>query len=310
VAAVFCSRCGRSNAAGSSFCQGCGAPLAAASGPTTGSPAFPAPGTAPGAWPAPTGPPPGSGLVEPTPQPQSRAADLRALQEAKTGALLGIIGVLLSVVGTAVGTFFGGLGFGISCNSTTGTCSYPSQGIGVLGGLFALDVVGFIIGILFILRFRSAFQTLVPYDYRFRSPASLSILAIVGLLLLLIGLGLTIAAAGAVISPCSSGNFTSCQNAVSNAFGLLIGGLGLIVLGVILLLIGGILLLIGIWRLGTRYNESLVKVGAILMIIPFLDIVGVFLVYFGVSQAERNLSAGAGVLGAVPGSPPLPPGAQ
>jgi hypothetical protein len=270
------------------------------------------PGALPGAWPPAQGLPTGSGLVEPTPQAQSRTADVRALGDAKTGALYGIIGLILSVIGTLVSFTYGGLGLGsgITCNSVTDTCTTSSNGIGLLGGLFAVEVIGYIIAILFIWKFRAAFQTLVPYDYRFRSPASLSILAIVGIAILIIGFGLLVGAAASILGSCgSTASYTSCDNAITSAAGLLFGGLGLIVLGGILLLIGGIMILIGIWRLGTRYNESLLKVGAILLIIPVLNIVAPFLIYFGASQAERRLGAGAAMAGVGPTAFP-PPGVR
>ncbi len=244
------------------------------------------------------------------PTAQSSAADAHALEHARTGAIFGIVGILLSVVGTYLSFAYGGLSLGISCNSVTETCSIPSAAVALLGGLFALEVVGTIIGILFVLKFRSAFQTLVPVDYRFRSPASLSILLVIGFILIVLGEGVLFATVANIIGQCSNLNTTNCYNAATGAAGALLASLGVLVLGAILALIGGILLLVGIWRLGTRYDDSLLKVGAVLLIIPFLDIAGIFLIYFGVTQAQGRLASAGGL--SMPGaSPPFapPPGA-
>jgi len=307
VATVFCSRCGRNNPAGSSFCQGCGAPLAApapAGGPIPSGVA-PTPGAAPAGWAMPAGLPVGSGLVNPTPGPGTQAADVRALTDTKAGAVFAILGFLLSVVGSVLFSTVGGLGLGVSCTGTT--CSTTSVDTGVLAGLFALIAIGLVFGILSVLKFRSAFQTLVPVDYRFRSPASLSILVVIGSVLLLIGFGLLLAGAAGIINSCSgSYNFTNCNNAVGSSVGALLGGFAALGLGGLLAFIGEILVLIGIWRLGTRYNEGLLKVGAIFVIIPFLDIIAPFLIYFGANSALKQRTGGGGMVGAgmSPFSPP------
>jgi Protein of unknown function (DUF973) len=54
-------------------------------------------------------------------------------------------------------------------------------------------------------------------------------------------------------------------------------------------LIGGLML--GLWRVGGRYDNSLIKISAILIIIPILDIVVPFLMIFGVWQARKKISA-------------------
>jgi len=53
-------------------------------------------------------------------------------------------------------------------------------------------------------------------------------------------------------------------------------------------LIGGQIL--GLWRVGTRYNETTIKVGAIFTIIPLLNIVGPILVLIGALEAKGRLA--------------------
>lgn len=266
---------------------------------------------APAAWPVQSGPIPGSGFVQPMPSAQTRSIDQSALQEAKMGAMIGIIGLLLAVIGDVLAFSYGALGLGVSCNSLTDTCSFPSAGVAVTGTLLAITVIGYVIAILFILRFRSAFQKLVPVDFRFRSPANLAILAVVGIAIVVLAEILLGVAAIDAINACKGGVYTTCYNAVTGEVGLLLGGLALIVLGAILLLIGGILVLIGIWRMGTRYNSSMLHIGAILLIIPVLNIIGVILVYVGASQALTTLNASmGGTMGSGPMAFSPPPGAH
>jgi Protein of unknown function (DUF973) len=52
-------------------------------------------------------------------------------------------------------------------------------------------------------------------------------------------------------------------------------------------LIGGQIL--GLWRVGSRYNETLLKLGAIFVIFPFLDFVAPVLVIMGANRADKSL---------------------
>lgn len=252
----------------------------------------------------PAGLPQGSGLVTPTPGPGTQAADVRALTDTKAAAIYSMVGFLLSVVGGFLFSTYGGLGLGVSCSGTT--CSTTSVAAGLLAGLFVLVLIGIVFGILSVLKFRSAFKALVPVDYRFRSPASLAILVIIGSILILVGFGLFLGSAANIIGSCTSSyNYTTCNNAVTNSLGLLLGGLAALAIGGILAFIGEILILIGIWRLGTRYNEGLLKIGAIFVIIPFLDIIAPFLIYFGANSAlQARAGAGAMAGGGMSAFPP------
>ncbi len=54
--------------------------------------------------------------------------------------------------------------------------------------------------------------------------------------------------------------------------------------------LGGVLL--GVWRLGSRYNEALFKVGAIFVIIPALNVLAPILILIAASQAKGRLGRG------------------
>jgi hypothetical protein len=80
----------------------------------------------------------------------------------------------------------------------------------------------------------------------------------------------------------------------SSAFFSAIGSL---VLAGLVAAIGGILALIGLiggqilglWRVGSRYNETIIKLGAIFVIIPLLNIVAPFLILIGAYQVKGRL---------------------
>ncbi len=92
-------------------------------------------------------------------------------------------------------------------------------------------------------------------------------------------------------APYSSGSTPSAAfvSAIGSiiVYGLVAGVGGLMALiGVI----GGVLL--GVWRLGSRYNETLFKVGAILVIIPLLNILAPVLILLAASQVRGRLGRG------------------
>ena len=80
------------------------------------------------------------------------------------------------------------------------------------------------------------------------------------------------------------------------AFAALLGSLfvdfALLAVGVVVLLVGVIGgQILGLWRVGSRYNETVIKVGAIFTIIPLLNIVAPILVLIGAYQVKGRLPA-------------------
>ncbi len=53
----------------------------------------------------------------------------------------------------------------------------------------------------------------------------------------------------------------------------------------IVLFAGYIGLLVGIWRLGSRYSEWMFKVGAIFLLIPFLNVAGAVFVLIAARES-------------------------
>lgn len=83
----------------------------------------------------------------------------------------------------------------------------------------------------------------------------------------------------------SSAFFSSIANLLLYALLALVGGI-LALIG----LIGGVIL--GLWRVGSRYNDTVIKVGAIFVIIPLLNIVAPILILVGAYQARGRLGTG------------------
>jgi uncharacterized protein DUF973 len=256
--------------------SGYGAPAAS---PTSGEFAWPAVSrdSATGAYPAGSGP----GI----------SADVRAMEYVATAAVLAIVGYLLSTIGGfvwGVNAVTGPPSY--TCNQATNTCSLTGLALTEVAGLFGLVVVGVILGILSLLKYRAGFRALAPADRRFRSPGRGATLALFGITLVLIGYVFLFAFVANVYGSCASGSYASCSGTLNASAGLLGAALGFLVIGAILGLIGLILVLMGIWRLGQRYNESMFKIGAVLTIIPWVNIVGAFLIYLGTRHARERLS--------------------
>lgn len=119
-------------------------------------------------------------------------------------------------------------------------------------------------------------------------------------LMLLMIVGVVIAAAGAIPllynlptmiaqAPYTPG--TTPSGAFASAIGTvilfaLVSGLGglLALIGII----GGQIL--GLWRVGTRYNETIFKIGAIFVVIPLLNVVAPVLIIVAAHQVKGRLS--------------------
>jgi hypothetical protein len=72
------------------------------------------------------------------------------------------------------------------------------------------------------------------------------------------------------------------------------GGVALLGLGGLLAFVGYIGVLLGIWRLGTRYADAMFKVGAILLIIPYINLIGAILILIGARTARRKVEGAGG----------------
>jgi len=214
----------------------------------------------------------------------------------KWGALLGILGLALAIGGVMIVLLDVGIGITDTTNS-----GYVSLLNTILLAVI-LIVIGVFIALLSFVLYTAGFAALRRADGRFRTPMILCVIGLVGLLL--IG-GFVIAYAAGVNSAigCPSSD-TTCQN---NATTLAHGVVALGYVGGLLGFIGLIGLILGLYRFGSRYSNSLSKVGAILYIIPFLSIVAPILTFIGAAQVQKKLRQSTIGAAVVPPTVPPPP---
>lgn len=134
-----------------------------------------------------------------------------------------------------------------------------------------------------------AFRQLRTVDDRFSLPSILAVLIPIGVVLasaaaypLFNELPTIVALAPTTPGGTPTAAFTSAI--VSFFFVFVLLGVGGIV--VLVGLIGGQIL--GVWRLGSKYDETLLKLGAIFVIIPFLNIVAPILMIVGANHAKNR----------------------
>ncbi|PSO05716.1 hypothetical protein B9Q04_18740 [Candidatus Marsarchaeota G2 archaeon BE_D] len=272
-----CPSCGYDNPDTANFCTRCGASL----------------GNAGVQWPTnytlnqpvqayPTVPPPAT--QPPQPSQKYTQADVEGLRKIRSYALLGLVGIVLSLVSL----FFSALrSFVVINTARPQNHPIPFSGTTVAVGAvvegFIVGVLGVVIAILAFVFLYQGFMLIAQVDLSLRTPARLLLLMPIGLLILIFAAGLIVASLATTPT-----QFANPQNT-----GLVIGGALLGLLSLILVLVGivggGIL---GLWRVGARYAEPLIQIGGILSIIPVLNILTPILVYLGASAALAKVRNG------------------
>lgn len=133
-------------------------------------------------------------------------------------------------------------------------------------------------------------------DPEFRTPGTLAIIGVIGILLLaLVDLGLleSLNQLGSCLGgTAASTNSTAALNCVE-AGPFVVEALGLFAFA-ILVLIGLIGTAIGIYRLGRRHDDTVLKVAAVLLCLPLLNFVGAILLIAG-SHGARARLGGPGI---------------
>jgi hypothetical protein len=222
-----------------------------------------------------------------------RAVDGFALDRVTLAALVALVGGILYVGELVVGNI-GSLAAASTSPSGGVTLTLPPVWVWVvlLGG-------GSILTLVEIVLFRSGFRRIAGIDLRFSTPSTLTLIAVIGFLLLYLGLILLIGALYSAVSCAGSGNPVTTVCLLGGEFW---GGLALAAIGGIVALVGYIGMLIGIWRLGTRYGDGLFKAGAVLLIFPVLNLIGAILLLVAARGAQRKVRRNLGST-----APPVPP---
>jgi Protein of unknown function (DUF973)/zinc-ribbon domain len=278
MSARFCSFCGKLIPSEAAFCPYCGTAAAGAVRP-------PPPGFAPGPLPGSppfgyaTRPGPPTWLVPPS---ESRAVDLSALSTVTLAAVLALAGVLLSLLITSLINVSGFVS--VSTGSSGTTISLPPAWV---WAVLLVVTAGFDLAEL--LLYRSAFRSLSRGDPRFSTPASLAIVAFIGLVLALLGVAAFLSALYSAVACAGSGMPIPSSCLLTSTFW---AGVALLGVGGLIAVIGYIGVLIGIWRLGTRYEAPAFKVGAVLTIIPYLSVIGAILILVAARSSRGKIQRG------------------
>lgn len=201
--------------------------------------------------------------------------DGEAISKIRVFGLVGIVSLVIGFVSV----------FGLSgmdyLTALTLRGPRPAFSLGIIG-IFALTAVLLLsvaLEVLSIIYGRSAFRSLSAVDSNFRTPLSLSYSLYVGFAMLIVGFTLTVV----TLLERSSGSMSGVESE-----SMLVAG-GLLVIGAaIALIIGEVGLLLGVWRFGTRYDEGLFKIAAVLYIIPFAAVLAPLLVYLGAGSVEKK----------------------
>ena len=260
-----------------------GSPPGAPSAYPTPAPAYPAPGPWTGG-PGYSGFPPGYPMAAPPLSPQ---VDGAAMGDILIAAIILFIGAIVGFIAPeALGT-----GYGAALGATpTGLAA------STLDALLGVAAVAIVVSLIAYYLFRRAFVRLRTVDSRFESTPTFALLVMIGLVLLLPGLVAIISLEISILN-CAAGARPIPTTCVTD-LGALLGGVVLLLIAGILALVGYIGVLVGIWRLGTRYDESMFKVAAVLIIFPYLNIVGVILLLLGTRRVQARVGS------APPGMPP------
>lgn len=139
------------------------------------------------------------------------------------------------------------------------------------------------------------FWELKKVDRRFSVPSIMVIVAIIGGALAVVGLIPFFGSIANIIAQGPTASAPGPSAALASALASLIVSFILLAVGCLLTLIGFLGgQLLGLWRAGNRYNETLLKVGAIFAIFPFLNLIAPVLVIVGANQSKNRLRAASG----------------
>jgi hypothetical protein len=216
---------------------------------------------------------------------------------------------LVGIVGVWVGVYFVFINFfNASLFTSLPTNPTPSQVANALGPIFqdityiipiavGIELVGLVV-------LTMGFRGLAKVDKaRFHISTPFMLVLIFGVLIVaggavsLLGNIPNVIANAINSSSCTGGGYygysITCTPSAAffNQFSSLFAYVGVILLGGILSLIGYIGgLILGLWRVGSRYNQTTLKLGAIFQIIPLLQIVAPILIILGANEAKNTVS--------------------
>lgn len=222
------------------------------------------------------------------------ALEIDGIKNVRKGAIWLLIAPIVLIISEFVMTIIAVLLIGpfisstpLSITSFSGVASIASAS-GAL--FFALIFIAFIIAdFLFLLSFgsfRTGFKELPNMTLGSigglvgKIGALIQIVAFVTATALLVIVYLTLSSGGTLSSVTGMINFASISIIIGEAIGGLLTAIALILVG------------IGIYSLGSRYNEGLLKVGGILIATLVISLIGVILSIIGAGSVKNKLQSG------------------
>jgi hypothetical protein len=283
MASSSCSACGRSLAPQGTFCPWCGAKA----GGSAGRVVAPAPEPT-GAW---------RGIGRSAPFLSAKTTsyraesshchiDLASLGYVEKAAGFGLTSAAVSILSLALVGLYSDSLVALAMNPSRPTVNLAADPLYLTEGLV---LVSLILTLLELLYCRIAFKTLSDNDSGFSLPGMFALVSVTATVLL--GLGVValfdllyqaIACAGpGVPVP------TSCFS-VSGVIGLVL----LLALSGIISSIGYSGMAVGVWRLGIRFKALGFKVGAVLLFVPFANLIAWILILASGRSGSRRIESG------------------
>lgn len=214
--------------------------------------------------------------------------DSRGLGKLKLGALLSILGLILTMIPAyfLAGSLLAVTSL-VGSSSSSSTATLAGISTGTFAGMGIAVIAGAILFLISIIEYRHAFGILKESNPSLTSPYSLMKWIYIGLILEVILIPLSLIVILITISiaarSSSSGGFVGTIAVIG-----LIGFISLI--AGIMSLVGYIGMIMGLYRSGEVFDEGVMKVGAILYIIPYLNIIAPILVYIGALSAGKQMN--------------------
>lgn len=214
--------------------------------------------------------------------------DSLGLGKLKLGALLSILGLILTMIPAyfLAGSLLAVTSL-VGSSSSSSTATLAGISTGTFAGMGIAVIAGAILFLISIIEYRHAFGILKESNPSLTSPYSLMKWIYIGLILEVILIPLSLIVILITISiaarSSSSGGFVGTIAVIG-----LIGFISLI--AGIMSLVGYIGMIMGLYRSGEVFDEGVMKVGAILYIIPYLNIIAPILVYIGALSAGKQMN--------------------
>ena len=226
----------------------------------------------------------------PAPQLPTQAApeERSALLKVRWFGILQLVGIAAGWMGVL---FIGGSPGSLTAASL-GHNPAPSQVSAALGPVFAslasLVPILAAVQVAAVLMLILALRQLKAVDGRFSVPSVLTMVLLVGALLTVSGAVPLFSLLPSLIAQTTTSGTTVPTGLAGTAASLALYFFIMLIGGILALvgLIGGQVL--GLWRLGSKYDEAILKAGAIFIVVPFLNIASPILIIVGTNRARAK----------------------